>query len=133
MNKQIPGHEAQACGPGRLGRWVRLAGSGRLAKAARRTRLADVVHAAGVAGMAGLLGLAWAGSAALAMPAASATAATAAADRSHALLAHWPLDDGAGKLAAETVSGRRDPVNYCLLYTSPSPRDQRGSRMPSSA
>ena len=26
------------------------------------------------------------------------------------------------------------PLNYfCLLYTSPSPRDQRGSRMPSSA
>ena len=24
-------------------------------------------------------------------------------------------------------------LNYCLLYTSPSPRDQRGSRMPSSA
>ena len=24
-------------------------------------------------------------------------------------------------------------VNDCLLYTSPSPRDQRGSRMPSSA
>ena len=24
-------------------------------------------------------------------------------------------------------------VNVCLLYTSPSPRDQRGSRMPSSA
>ena len=24
-------------------------------------------------------------------------------------------------------------VNGCLLYTSPSPRDQRGSRMPSSA
>ena len=24
-------------------------------------------------------------------------------------------------------------VNHCLLYTSPSPRDQRGSRMPSSA
>ena len=23
--------------------------------------------------------------------------------------------------------------NFCLLYTSPSPRDQRGSRMPSSA
>ena len=23
--------------------------------------------------------------------------------------------------------------NHCLLYTSPSPRDQRGSRMPSSA
>ena len=32
----------------------------------------------------------------------------------------------------------RDPItikstNSCLLYTSPSPRDQRGSRMPSSA
>ena len=26
-----------------------------------------------------------------------------------------------------------DRVNTCLLYTSPSPRDQRGSRMPSSA
>ena len=31
--------------------------------------------------------------------------------------------------------GLHFPVNplYCLLYTSPSPRDQRGSRMPSSA
>ena len=26
-----------------------------------------------------------------------------------------------------------DMPNRCLLYTSPSPRDQRGSRMPSSA
>ena len=26
-----------------------------------------------------------------------------------------------------------DMVKACLLYTSPSPRDQRGSRMPSSA
>ena len=26
-----------------------------------------------------------------------------------------------------------DPVAYCLLYTSPSPRDKRQSRMPSSA
>ena len=26
-----------------------------------------------------------------------------------------------------------DAPNICLLYTSPSPRDQRGSRMPSSA
>ena len=26
-----------------------------------------------------------------------------------------------------------DSMNSCLLYTSPSPRDQRGSRMPSSA
>ena len=27
----------------------------------------------------------------------------------------------------------RDDYDGCLLYTSPSPRDQRGSRMPSSA
>ena len=29
--------------------------------------------------------------------------------------------------------GRTDAAHPCLLYTSPSPRDQRGSRMPSSA
>ena len=27
----------------------------------------------------------------------------------------------------------KEPIRNCLLYTSPSPRDQRGSRMPSSA
>ena len=27
----------------------------------------------------------------------------------------------------------KDQLSNCLLYTSPSPRDQRGSRMPSSA
>ena len=34
------------------------------------------------------------------------------------------------------LSGEKAPVGFidiCLLYTSPSPRDQRGSRMPSSA
>ena len=32
------------------------------------------------------------------------------------------------------IDGIREPVaGSCLLYTSPSPRDQRGSRMPSSA
>ena len=31
----------------------------------------------------------------------------------------------------ETIA--RFALNICLLYTSPSPRDQRGSRMPSSA
>ena len=30
-------------------------------------------------------------------------------------------------------SRRETDINVCLLYTSPSPRDQRGSRMPSSA
>ena len=48
----------------------------------------------------------------------------------------------ASRLAHALVAGGRaeeDPaiverlVGLCLLYTSPSPRDQRGSRMPSSA
>ena len=34
-------------------------------------------------------------------------------------------------MAMETISA--DELENCLLYTSPSPRDQRGSRMPSSA
>ena len=45
-----------------------------------------------------------------------------------------------GYLAASTQEERQalrkqfdDAVKTCLLYTSPSPRDQRGSRMPSSA
>ena len=33
----------------------------------------------------------------------------------------------------EEVSSIADSVWGCLLYTSPSPRDQRGTRMPSSA
>ena len=32
-----------------------------------------------------------------------------------------------------TATNIVNEINYCLLYTSPSPRDQRGSRMPSSA
>ena len=31
------------------------------------------------------------------------------------------------------IRGIDEDLNSCLLYTSPSPRDQRGSRMPSSA
>ena len=31
------------------------------------------------------------------------------------------------------VAPQTNPAMPCLLYTSPSPRDQRGSRMPSSA
>ena len=31
------------------------------------------------------------------------------------------------------VQTRMGQISDCLLYTSPSPRDQRGSRMPSSA
>ena len=34
-----------------------------------------------------------------------------------------------------TITAKNTSINWknCLLYTSPSPRDQRGSRMPSSA
>ena len=34
---------------------------------------------------------------------------------------------------APFFDGPEPPQNYCLLYTSPSPRDKRQSRMPSSA
>ena len=42
---------------------------------------------------------------------------------------------GATRQAAFIASGVLSQAEYdaCLLYTSPSPRDQRGSRMPSSA
>ena len=51
------------------------------------------------------------------------------------------LQDDAERLTADMVVNirvdvevqRRTLQNCCLLYTSPSPRDQRGSRMPSSA
>ena len=51
------------------------------------------------------------------------------------------MDIAGGILAKEVADGRTVTVavdgmkflHPCLLYTSPSPRDQRGSRMPSSA
>ena len=49
-------------------------------------------------------------------------------------LANFLLADGfveANQLVAVPVTS--NDFNNCLLYTSPSPRDQRGSRMPSSA
>ena len=45
-------------------------------------------------------------------------------------LAFKQLDAAQLKLVREALSERQ---YCCLLYTSPSPRDQRGSRMPSSA
>ena len=50
-----------------------------------------------------------------------------------ALLISRPL--GTGVLFAGAMSGatKTADLDTCLLYTSPSPRDQRGSRMPSSA
>ena len=52
-------------------------------------------------------------------------------------LAHWS-DAPSAAIWSATVAPRRvigDATGCidCLLYTSPSPRDQRGSRMPSSA
>ena len=41
--------------------------------------------------------------------------------------------DLAYKTMYKDLNNITDYVNACLLYTSPSPRDQRGSRMPSSA
>ena len=41
----------------------------------------------------------------------------------------WQVSNIHGGAGASNVI----PGNVCLLYTSPSPRDQRGSRMPSSA
>ena len=51
------------------------------------------------------------------------------------LMAKYGIEEAlvlaAGKPIEDTIGFRRFYV--CLLYTSPSPRDQRGSRMPSSA
>ena len=47
------------------------------------------------------------------------------------------LADAAANIAPDaditTMVGPGGDPHTCLLYTSPSPRDQRGSRMPSSA
>ena len=43
-----------------------------------------------------------------------------------------PQED-ASLIAFDDTNGNADYDEGCLLYTSPSPRDQRGSRMPSSA
>ena len=45
------------------------------------------------------------------------------------------LSEGDAILVLDTsaADGDNAEASHCLLYTSPSPRDQRGSRMPSSA
>ena len=66
-------------------------------------------------------------------------AAPVTAQQPPASIAAVPQDDGYAFLEApedHTVGSLTAPntlIIYCLLYTSPSPRDQRGSRMPSSA
>ena len=49
--------------------------------------------------------------------------------KSHEIFRNWYVD---GRLYYHKVIDLAKPED-CLLYTSPSPRDQRGSRMPSSA
>ena len=41
--------------------------------------------------------------------------------------------ESSGSALTQTIGIGKGTVTLCLLYTSPSPRDQRGSRMPSSA
>ena len=63
------------------------------------------------------------------------TDAYLAAIRSGAVRGKSVLDVGAGTgvLAIACAQSGARVVYACLLYTSPSPRDQRGTRMPSSA
>ena len=43
------------------------------------------------------------------------------------------LIDVAHHIASDNTAEMQSMLNACLLYTSPSPRDKRQSRMPSSA
>ena len=55
--------------------------------------------------------------------------------QANALNASNPEDIGI-KTEAQVINDNDQPLEYgyvCLLYTSPSPRDKRQSRMPSSA
>ena len=61
-----------------------------------------------------------------------ATAATPAADDISGGDAAVTLSTSSGAVTIGPGGSDAD-VHICLLYTSPSPRDQRGSRMPSSA
>ena len=53
---------------------------------------------------------------------------TSSDNTSNSVLGFFQLMDVAGN-----VSLRLSPIDICLLYTSPSPRDRQKSRMPSSA
>ena len=56
-----------------------------------------------------------------------------AADRAVALFASALDDDELDRLQVRDVDDEPERIIGCLLYTSPSPRDKRQSRMPSSA
>ena len=46
---------------------------------------------------------------------------------------YMPNGNAVANISIATSDSWKDRNTGCLLYTSPSPRDQRGSRMPSSA
>ena len=50
-----------------------------------------------------------------------------------AFTGRWDPSDLPDIRSSDEVTVKWTTNSYCLLYTSPSPRDQRGSRMPSSA
>ena len=52
-------------------------------------------------------------------------------DNLHIALGYLPNKNTNFAIQLEGINNTQS--SYCLLYTSPSPRDQRGSRMPSSA
>ena len=54
-------------------------------------------------------------------------------DMSHDERARFNFEACLYKTIAKEISPGNALAYNCLLYTSPSPRDQRGSRMPSSA
>ena len=43
------------------------------------------------------------------------------------------INEAFGSIEEDEIIAAKLNQSFCLLYTSPSPRDQRGSRMPSSA
>ena len=49
------------------------------------------------------------------------------------VLAAFAVNIASMQLTTTELRIATDVTSHCLLYTSPSPRDQRGSRMPSSA
>ena len=49
------------------------------------------------------------------------------------IIVHPNYSGNSYDFALVEINGEFEYSQYCLLYTSPSPRDQRGSRMPSSA
>ena len=56
--------------------------------------------------------------------------------KTHDGLKEWVIEKSRQKdylMTTDVAEDVKDIIGGCLLYTSPSPRDQRGSRMPSSA